>query len=200
MKKPRGRLLRVFLFVWCLLLPPFVAHSVPLQHNSFQSKRNYRLKKKHPPLKRLAAFGISRRVKQKVRLSIKLIYAHVRNKRYVDKRLKRDLPSLHQMFDFNAYQLLKKKTYQTTYQASIIVPISNGYRLKITPKKFNQKKQRILLQAIFMHRQKRKGKKKLTFKQYASTQIKLPNKKKVAFLGPTYRYGRVLIILHVKQI
>ena len=81
--------------------------------------------------------------KGSVYIKVKVIYAHVRKKKYIDPKLKRDVPSLSKSFDFNAYKLLKTYRYKTKYQQAVIIPISYRFQIQLSPQWFVKKRKRI---------------------------------------------------------
>lgn len=137
--------------------------------------------------------------RHQVALQINLIYAHIRKKAFLDPKLKRDLPVLHGMYDFNAYQLLKRFRYRIDYQQAIIIPISYYFQVQVSPLKYEAKQNRILLQATFLYRKREKHQLQARFTRYASTQISLRSGGQIAFLGPSLKYGRSLLTLRARN-
>ncbi|MBK07681.1 MAG: hypothetical protein CL920_33405 [Deltaproteobacteria bacterium] len=132
---------------------------------------------------------------RKVRLNVKIVYAYTQDKRSVDRRLQRDLPSLRKLFDYNVYRLLRVVKHTIPFRRALIVPISARYQVQLSPKDFNKRTQKISIRATFLKRIRHRREERPRFAAYASALIKLQNGGKVAFLGPSYQYGRILLIL-----
>lgn len=146
---------------------------------------------------KLAAVESSPLIFKKVQISLKFIYAHVRQKKYIDPRLNRDVPSLRKKFDFNAYRLIKSQNKAFSLASQASYQFSKKYQFSVKLLDVLKASDQIVLQATFSHR--RKVKNKWTYKAYVSTKFKLRNHKMVAFLGPTYKNGRVLITLRASH-
>lgn len=142
-----------------------------------------------------------RRKKGTVYLKIKVIYAHIRKKKYIDPKLKKDVPSLSKSFDFNAYKLLKTYKYRTKYRQAIIIPISYRFQIQISPHHYKSKQNRIAIRTTFLYRKRTAspGRPHSRFTQYGYIKLLLKNGSQVAFLGPSINYGRALITLHARH-
>lgn len=137
--------------------------------------------------------------RNQVALSINVIYAHVRNKAFMDPALKRDLPVLHGMYDFNAYRLLKQYRYRLDYQQAIIIPISYRFQVQLSPTQYVLQQKSIVFQVTFLYRKREKNQLQARFTQYASLEVSLRSGSQIAFLGPSIDYGRSLITLRAKN-
>lgn len=134
-----------------------------------------------------------------VALQINLIYAHIRQKAFMDPKLKQDLPILHSMYDFNSYQLLNQFRYRLDYQQAIIIPISYVFQVQVSPLKYEPKQNWITLQATFLYRKREKHRWQARFTRYASTQVSLRSGGQIAFLGPSIQHGRSLLTLRARN-
>jgi len=99
------------------------------------------------------------------------------------------------MFGFNTYRLLKIHRHTISCKQALIVTLNKNYQVQLSAKKFDKVNNKIKIQAVFLRRKRAINSKKARFTSYASAQFRLQNGGKVAFLGPSYEYGRILIIL-----
>jgi hypothetical protein len=151
---------------------------------------------KNPPLPN----GYKPKTTNKLQLSVSLIYAHIRKKAHIDSQLRRKLPDLQNIFGFNSYSLVKTYFYNVSYGQAIIIPISHLHQIQISPDHFDPETNQISIQVSFLLRQKSLHAYKATFSLYAATIARLQNNKSMAFLGPSYRSGRALVLLHAAQL
>jgi hypothetical protein len=150
----------------------------------------------------LTNYRVARQLQRWVRLTVKVVYAYTRSRKKIDPRLKRDLPVLNGMFDFNVYRLRYRIVRKARYKQRVTISISPRYRVSFLPTQYDPVHKKIAIRAFFLRkkrvaRRKRRGKR---FKQYATTSFRLQEGGKLAIMGPAYRYGRSLLILSAHHI
>lgn len=190
---------RSFFFLVVGWVCPLVAWGSPLPHFSTPttdrtSPTPLQINERHPTQR------IAQKQPPHVQLTVKLVYAYTQDKKSVDPDLQKDLPSLKRMFDFNVYRLLRTIRHSIPYKKALIVPINENYQVQLNPQHYHAQEQKIALRTTFLHRKRaNKNNKIARFNAYASTHLRLQNGGKVAFLGPAYHYGRILLIVTALQ-
>jgi hypothetical protein len=135
-----------------------------------------------------------------VELRIKLVYAHKQTRKYTDPQLKRDIPELKHLYGFNSYKLLQFQLHKLSFGKSIVLRISQRYQVHLQPTLYNPRTEKISLRARFFYRRSNRTGTVSRLSPYATTDIRLQNNNQVAFVGPSHKLGRALIILHAKRI
>ena len=149
--------------------------------------------------------------KPKVALRIKLVYGYATSEPKIDPRIQHEIPAS-DLYDFNAYEYLRESSQISLLDETFRVTMTPRYTFQIVPQRIDSKEKKISLEAKFFYDKTVASSSVLKAPSspppskdgdlvcYSTVQFRLQNGGTVAFIGPSYRQGRLLLLIYAHHV
>lgn len=149
--------------------------------------------------------------KPKILLRIKIVYGYATSEPKIDPRLQDEIPAS-DLYDFNAYEYLRETSQTTVLDDPFRATLTPRYTFQITPQRVSSKEKKISFEAKFFYDKTALATPPATptsapppskdgdLVAYSTIHFRLQNGGTVAFVGPSYRQGRLLLLISAHHV